>query len=187
MKRRPSKLKTKILFLSVCVAALLAAPALCSSAPPIDFAVDCIAGSVPGTWDYTLYNNCTYTITLDSLGVYGSSGYGISGVDPSPSDWEIITDDPADNYPDYWQVTWYDSGDNVPTEGNHLGGFIVDPGTSSDPPSQFEVIYFDDLQGLEPQYFQGTVNVIVPEPSSLLALATAIPGLGIAAFRRRRS
>ena len=180
-------MKTKILFL--CVAALLAGPALCSSAPPIGFAMECSAGSIPGTWNYTLYNTCNEPITLDSMGLYGSSASSIAGVDPFPSDWYTVTDDPVEPdgiYPDYYQVTWANGGANVPDQGANLSGFIVDTG-GGNAPSQFEVCYFADETGLDPQYFDGdvTIHAAVPEPSSLLALA--IPGLGIAAFRRRRS
>jgi len=173
------------MFLTACIALLLAVPALCS--PVYDFAlVRTDDGSVPGTWTYTLYNNCSEPnegISLDAFGVFGSTGSGLAGVDPAPGGWSVMTDDPEDWYPDEWQVTWVSNQDNVPDLGQSVGGFTVQGPASASQPTDFVVYFYD---GLEPLDFGGKIQS-VPEPSTAASLAAALPCFGIPLFRRRRS
>lgn len=184
-------MQTKTILLSVCLAVLLAVPAMCAPPPVYSFMVERTDdGSTPGIWVYTLHNDSNQPISLDSWGVFGSTASSLAGVDPAPAGWSICTDDPVDPdglYPDYWQVTWTSGLDNVPGSGDSVAGFTIQASAGA-APTQFEFIYFDDDHGLEPQYFTDNIQNPggVPEPSTLASLAAAFPCLGVAAFRRRR-
>lgn len=189
----------KAILLSVCIVALLAGPALCI-APVYDFTVvRTDDGSVPGTWVYTLYNNSNQPVSLDSLGVFtnrnDNSASGLLGVDPAPGGWSTSIDDPVDpgsvypdyagNYPDDWQVTWVSGLENVPLSGDSVAGFTIQAPAGVSQPTHFEVIYVE-FDNFTYQSFTGVIQG-VPEPSTAASLATALPCLGIAAWRRRRS
>ena len=187
-----------MILLSVCIAVLLAGPALC--VPLYSFSVERTDdGSTPGTWVYTLYNYSDTPVSLDSWGVFttrdDTTPTGMVGVDPAPDGWSVNTDDDVDpssvfpdfagNYPDDYQVTWVSGMENTPDMGGSVAGFTIQAPVGVAPPTQFEVCYleFDEYTY---QYFTGDIQS-VPEPSTAAALATALPCLGIAAFRRRRS
>ena len=168
-----------VLLVALCATCLLSLAATATGT--VLFSVTRQAGPEPGTWIYTLQNDTVdVAIALDSFGVYDNGSSPTTILD-SPGDWEPILSDPEDYYPDYWWAGWVSGLSNTPANGSSESGFKV-----STAPSKFEVIYTAD-DSMEYQSFFGAIDgsPAVPEPSSLIALFSAVAGLGAFGLRKR--
>ncbi|NLN77296.1 MAG: PEP-CTERM sorting domain-containing protein [Armatimonadetes bacterium] len=176
-------IKTKVILFSVCLALILAIQACASYSFRFERTDD---GSDPNIWTYTLYNDCTAPISLDSLGVYGSSAATLQAAAPDPDGWEYLEEDYMEWYPEYWQVIWESGMQNIPYNGDSVAGFSIVAPAGATAPTSFEVIYINfDLNDYESYFGEISQADIVPEPGSLLSLAASLSFTGLAVLRRR--
>lgn len=176
-------MKTKVILFSVCLALILAIQACASYSFRFERTDD---GSDPNIWTYTLYNDCTVPISLDSLGVYGSSAATLQAAGPDPEGWEYLEEDSNGWYREYWQVIWASGMENIPDNGYSVAGFSIVAPARANAPTSFEVIYINfDLYELESYFGEISQADIVPEPGSLLSLAASLSFTGLAVLRRR--
>lgn len=176
-------MKTKVILFSVCLALILAIQVCASYSFRFERTDD---GSDPNIWTYTLYNDCTAPISLDSLGVYGSSAATLQAAAPDPEGWGYLEEDDMGWYPEYWQVIWESDMQNIPYNGDSVAGFSIVAPAGSTAPTTFEVMYINyDVYQYES--FVGDISQadIVPEPGSLLSLAASLSFTGLAVLRRR--
>ena len=176
-------MKTKVILFSACLLLIFAIQACASYSFRFERTDD---GSDPNIWTYTLYNDCTMPIALDSLGVFGSSAASLQAAIPDPEGWEYLEEDVNEWYPEYWQVTWESTYENIPYNGESLAGFSIIAPAGATAPTSFEVSYVN-YEVNEYDYFVGDIAEpnAVPEPGSILSLAASLPFIGIAALRRR--
>lgn len=178
-------MKKNTLLFAICLALLLAGNAIC--APVYSFWVERTDDGTTGVWTYTLYNDSNTPVMFDSFGLFGSSEPILLPASSDPVGWEYLEEDINDYYPDYWQITWEAGIEDVPGMGESVAGFSLVAPQGATAPTQFEVIYVD-LDAWDYVSFVGDIYdpTAFPEPSSLMALATALPLMGVAAFRRKR-
>ncbi|MGI6295667.1 MAG: PEP-CTERM sorting domain-containing protein [Armatimonadota bacterium] len=177
-------MKKNTLLFTICLALLLAGNAFC--APFVSFWVERTDDGTTGVWTYTLYNDSNIPLSLDSFGLFGSSASTLQAAGPDPVGWEYLEEDLFDYYPG-WQVIWEAGMENVPDMGQSVAGFSVIAPQGATAPTQFELIYID-TDAWEYVSFYGDIYDpnSVPEPSSMMSLAAALPLMGAAALRRKR-
>ncbi len=177
-------MKKNTLLFTICLALLLAGNAFC--APIYSFWVERTDDGTTGIWTFTLYNDSTGPVSLDSFGLFGSSAASLQAADPDPVGWANLEEDTEGDYPG-WQVIWEAGMENVPDMGQSVAGFSVIAPQGATAPTQFELIYIE-TDAWEYVSFYGDIYdpSSVPEPSSMMSLAAALPLMGAAAFRRKR-